>query len=96
MTASELLTKIDALNAKVSQATRQQAVAESQYQQAQALAEKAAEELKALGIDPETAEQVLVARLRELEAEVASTSLVVDQRLQEYAQIDAAFRQINA
>jgi DNA-binding ferritin-like protein len=96
MTASELLTEIDALNAKVSRATRQQAVAESQYQQAQALAEKAAEELKALGIDPETAEQVLVARLRELEAEVASTSLVVDQRLQEYAQIDAAFRQINA
>jgi DNA-binding ferritin-like protein len=96
MTASELLTKIDALNAKHAQATRQHAVAESQYQQAQALATKAAEELQALGIDPETAEQVLVARLRELESEVATTSATIDQRLQEYAQIDTAFKQINA
>lgn len=94
-TASDVLKRLEALKLRREVAARAHAVAESQYAQAQALATKAEEELKALGVDPATAEETLRTMLDELEKATQNQEEEIAQRLKEYETIDAEFRKLS-
>lgn len=95
-TASEVLAQLDALTKQHEAATRAHAVASSQYESAQRQVTEAEEELRKLGMNPETAEQDLRNEIARLDTAVTVAKSDLDHAMKQYAEIDAKFRATSA
>lgn len=95
-TANDVLARLETLRTKHAEASRVEAVATNQYQQAQRVVEEARAELKALGIDPDKAEEQLATEVAELDAEITKVETEIGLALQNYAEVDAAYRKVEA
>jgi chromosome segregation ATPase len=92
--ASEVLSRLEALQAAYAKASQSFAVAQSQYEQAQAILTKAEQALRDLGIDPENAEAQLAQELAALSDQITECDQQIAERIESYKAIQADFQKI--